>query len=124
MAKIRKIDEMTMFKHRSKRHNQREYVVTDVWIWDDPDTDGYYVNIDPKIGSDLKKLVAETIEIECTTRSVDVDKFTYIEYPDNELWVNYIDEEGCVYQCRVMAVVPITVRDMARNGIKSGHTTE
>ena len=63
MSKIKKIDEMAVLKTRiHTKRRAAKYVLTDMWIQDDPSTDGYYPHIKNRVGDDLKKLVKKVLE--------------------------------------------------------------
>lgn len=63
MSKIKKIDEMAVLKTRiHTKRRAAKYVLTDMWIQDDPSTDGYYPHIKNRVGDDLKKLVKKFLK--------------------------------------------------------------
>lgn len=119
MAKIKKIDEMALVAERIPQKKENQYVLTQIWACERAGDDGYYVNITPVVGDDLKTLVKKTLEKEFKVFPATDRGYRYVEYPDGELWVQYIDERGRVYQFCVSVVVPITKKDMRRNGIES-----
>lgn len=119
MAKIKKIDEMAVVTERIPQKKEKQYVITQIWVCERAGDDGYYVNTLPVVGDDLKTLVKKTLEKEFKVFPATDREYRYVEYPDGELWVQYIDERGYVYQFYVSVVVPITKKDMHRNGIES-----
>jgi hypothetical protein len=119
MTKIKKIDEMALVAERIPQKKENQYVITQIWVCEKAGDDGYYVNTAPVVGDDLKTLVKKTLEKEFKVFPATDREYRYVEYPDGELWVQYIDERGYVYQFCVSVVEPITKKDMHRNGIES-----
>ena len=130
MAKIRKIDELDAVSEKMNiqpvtrgelanlTYGKSRYIITDIWVLEkDEGDDGSYLEFKMPIGDDLKKLVAETLLKFCNV-VVDTSKLSYVEYPDNEVWVNYSDKDIAVYQCKVDILRNMTTRDYERLGIQ------
>lgn len=118
MSKIKKIDEMAVLKTRiHTKRKAAKYVLTDMWIQDDPSTDGYYPHIKNRVGDDLKKLVKKVLEEDFRVDFYE-DGLAYMVYPDNEIWLTYTYRD-VTYQLKIDIVVEMTEREMQRNGIKS-----
>lgn len=95
------------------------YVAEDVWVCDEPGSDGYYPNFTKIISKDIKSLVTRVLEEDLLLSDVDPNEFAYIIYPDDEAWICY-RYNWVEYQIKVGVVSDMTESDMIGFGIKSG----
>ena len=122
MAHIKSVDEyndsINRMATRIKPNKTKHYIATQLWISKDSDPDGEYMEIDPYLDINLLNLVNKVLMKECRTMVLSKDKLKYCEYPNNEFWIEYA-ENDTTYQVKVDVISPITERVLSSWGIKS-----
>lgn len=122
MAHIKTVDEyndsINRMATRKKPSKTKQYIATQLWISENSDPDGEYMEIDTYLDTNPLNLVNKVLMKECRTMVLSKDKLKYCEYPNKEFWIEYA-ENGTVYQVKVDVISPITERELSSWGIKS-----